>query len=173
MDKVDIILAELNEIIVSDKYYDSIYRHDVGYITQMLDGIFTPLRFRSEPIRRGIINDDYKIIYDFLSSHENNKIAVFCKARICYYKMNKKKEGIALYEKACELENADAMYYLGTLYYNGDNYIKINYKKAFYYFNKAEKHNYKPVFYYIPEMYIKGIGTEKNTMAALKSLKSC
>lgn len=65
------------------------------------------------------------------------------------------KKAISYYKKAAEGDNAEALYNLGTLYYNGEG-VDEDSAKAFGYFRRSAELNYARAFFMLGDYYFEG-----------------
>jgi TPR repeat protein len=110
----------------------------------------------------------YKAIEWYNRAYNNGKEEAMVKIAICHFQMKDLLgdfiyyEGLKILENEVEKEVPEALYELGRLNYLGNQYIKRNDNEAFRLFNKAAELNYPKAFLNLYEMYMKGIGVERN-----------
>lgn len=87
-----------------------------------------------------------------------------------YYKTKQYEKALPMLEEAAHKGNADAPFYLGTMYDEGKG-VEKNENIAFQWFETAAKNGNKDAYFIIGKRLFKGEGTQKNYKEALKWLK--
>jgi len=86
-----------------------------------------------------------------------------------YYFDNDYKNALFYFNKAAELGDKDAFYYLGYMYKEGEGVLQ-DYKKANYWFTKGAEKGEMYSQYYLGLHYLKGNGIDQNGLKALEFL---
>lgn len=115
---------------------------------------------------------DEFIIFNILNSIRCNnpnqlQSELFTNLGVFYY--NNKEYDLArpCFEQAVQLNNSDALNYLGIYYKNGINVDK-NYNLSFQYFQRSAEQNNPAAYYNLGQAYYYGFGVEKNYSKAIE-----
>ncbi|UDQ97271.1 tetratricopeptide repeat protein [Lentisphaerota bacterium WC36G] len=120
------------------------------------------------------IKKDYQKALKYFQDCGDNDVALYYLSYM-YFNGNAvkvdHKKGLELLKKSANFDYVEALYLLGTIYYNGEVGVKIDNKKAFEYFQKAAKHDHIESLLRLSACYGDGTGTAKDYKKAEKYAK--